>query len=159
MMPEPVLQSCASISQPVRQATSQTSEAAHRLYMQVSIGEFLPEFFFPVFCSDTLGITSSFWGHCCQYSAETSVLCNLQVQSEHVDMYGVVTNTKYHEYMCAARAALGDSVGLSMEVLMECYGVMMATTSFNITFKRCVGICCAYRVPMPGPLPGAAATV
>ena len=49
IMPEPVLQSCASISQPVRPATSQTSEAAHRLYMQVSIGEFLPEFFFPVF--------------------------------------------------------------------------------------------------------------
>ena len=70
-------------------------------------------------------------------------------------MYGVVTNTKYHEYMYAARAALGDSVGLSMEVLMERYGVMMATTSFNITFKRCVGICCACRVPMPGPLPPA----
>jgi acyl-CoA thioesterase FadM len=55
-------------------------------------------------------------------------------------MYGVVTNTKYHEYMYAARAALGASVGLSMEVLMDRYGVMMATTSFNINFKRYVDV-------------------
>jgi acyl-CoA thioesterase FadM len=67
----------------------------------------------------------------------------LQVNSSDVDMYGVVTNTKYHEYMYAARAALGASAGLSMEVLLGQYGIMMATTSYNITFKRYAGLCCA----------------
>jgi acyl-CoA thioesterase FadM len=61
----------------------------------------------------------------------------MQVKSSDVDMYGVVTNTMYHEYMYAARAALGASVGLSMDVLTERYGIMIATNSFNITFKRC----------------------
>ena len=60
----------------------------------------------------------------------------MQVNPSDVDLYGVVTNTMYHEYMYRARAALGVSVGLSMEVLMERYGVMMATTSFSINFKR-----------------------
>jgi hypothetical protein len=40
----------------------------------------------------------------------------LQVQANDVDMYGVVTNTKYHEYMFKAQAAFGASTGLSMEV-------------------------------------------
>jgi acyl-CoA thioesterase FadM len=51
-------------------------------------------------------------------------------------MYGVVTNTMYHEYMYAARAALGASAGLPMEVLLGQYGIMLATTSYTITFKR-----------------------
>jgi len=64
----------------------------------------------------------------------------MTVQSEDVDMYGVVTNTMYHKYMYAARAALGASVGLSyrtapMDVVMERYGVMMATTSFTANIK------------------------
>ena len=67
----------------------------------------------------------------------------LQVQAKDVDMYGVVTNTMYHEYMYAARAALGVSAGLSMEVLLGQYGIMLATTSFNITFKRYARLCCA----------------
>jgi acyl-CoA thioesterase FadM len=67
----------------------------------------------------------------------------MQVQAKDVDMYGVVTNTMYHEYMYAARAALGASAGLSMEVLLGQYGIMLATTSYNITFKRYAGLCCA----------------
>jgi acyl-CoA thioesterase FadM len=66
----------------------------------------------------------------------------MQVQAKDVDMYGVVTNTMYHKYMYAARAALGVAAGLSMEVLLGQYGIMMATTSFNITFKRCAKLCC-----------------
>jgi acyl-CoA thioesterase FadM len=65
----------------------------------------------------------------------------MQVKPTDVDMYGVVTNTMYHEYMYKARAALGASTGLSMEVLMERYGIMMATTSFNINYKRCAQLC------------------
>jgi len=60
---------------------------------------------------------------------------HMTVNSSDVDMYGVVANTKYHEYMYAARAALGASAGLSMEVLLGQYGIMMATTSYSITFK------------------------
>jgi hypothetical protein len=51
-------------------------------------------------------------------------------------MYGVITNTMYHKYMYAARAALGASVGLPMDVVMEQYGVMMATTSFTANINR-----------------------
>jgi hypothetical protein len=62
-------------------------------------------------------------------------------------MYGVVTNNMYHEYMHAARAALGASVGLSMEVPMEPYGIAMATTSFTLNIKRWAELWCACRVP------------
>jgi len=59
----------------------------------------------------------------------------MTVKPTDVDMYGVVTNTMYPEYMFTARAAIGASVGLSMEVLMERYNIMMATTSFTVNFK------------------------
>ena len=44
MMPEAVLQTYACIRQPNRPANAQPSEATpkHRIYMQVSIGSFLP---------------------------------------------------------------------------------------------------------------------
>jgi acyl-CoA thioesterase FadM len=62
-------------------------------------------------------------------------------------MYGVVTNTKYHEYMYAARAALGASAGLSMGVLLGQYNIMLATTRYNITFKRYAGpLCITYQM-------------
>jgi acyl-CoA thioesterase FadM len=65
----------------------------------------------------------------------------MQVPPKDVDMYGVVQNTVYQEYMYKARKALLESAGFSVEALLQQYGVMTATSKYTIHYKRYAGCC------------------
>ena len=58
-----------------------------------------------------------------------------QVRLNEVDMFGVVSNTMYPQYMLHARALLMEAMGFSVETLKNDYGIYAATLKTEMTFK------------------------